>query len=73
MESLGHIEGVLARIKRRPKNRLRYLEERIRNLSLPTSISGLMTESNRYNQGLEVDAISKSCDCPKPKWNLSSR
>lgn len=61
MESLGHIEGSFNAYKEKTENRLRYLEERIRNLSLPTSISGLDDEKviSRYNQGLEVDAISK--------------
>lgn len=61
MESLGHIEGSFSAYKEKTENRLRYLEERIRNLSLPTSISGLDDEKviSRYNQGLEVDAISK--------------
>jgi hypothetical protein len=61
MESLEHIEGSFSAYKEKTENRLRYLEERIRNLSLPTSISGLDDEKviSRYNQGLEVDAISK--------------
>ncbi|MCK9371729.1 MAG: hypothetical protein M0P91_00910 [Sulfuricurvum sp.] len=61
MESLGHIEGSFSAYKEKTENRLRYLEERIRNLSLPTSISGLDDEKviGRYNQGLEVDAIAK--------------
>jgi uncharacterized alkaline shock family protein YloU len=61
MESLGHIEGVFGAYKEKTENRLRYLEERIRNLSLPTSISGLDDEKviSRYNQGLEVDVIAK--------------
>lgn len=61
MESLGHIEGSFSAYKEKTENRLRYLEERIRNLSLPTSISGLDDEKviSRYNQGLEVDAIAK--------------
>lgn len=61
MESLGHIEGTFTAYKEKTENRLRYLEERIRNLSLPSSISGLDDEKviSRYNQGLEVDAISK--------------
>lgn len=61
MESLGHIEGVFGAYKEKTENRLHYLEERIRNLSLPTSISGLDDEKviNRYNQGLEVDVIAK--------------
>ncbi|OHD83500.1 MAG: hypothetical protein A2Y52_03155 [Sulfuricurvum sp. RIFCSPLOWO2_02_43_6] len=61
LESLAHIEGSLSAYKEKTENRLRYLEERIRNLSLPTSISGLDDEKviSRYNQGLEVDAIAK--------------
>lgn len=61
LESLGQIEGSLAAYKEKTENRLRYLEERIRNLSLPTSISGLDDEKviSRYNQGIEVDAIAK--------------
>ena len=61
LESLAHIEGSLSTYKEKTENRLRYLEERIRNLSLPTSISGLDDEKviSRYNQGLEVDAIAK--------------
>ncbi len=61
MESLGHIEGAFGAYKEKTENRLRYLEERIRNLSLPTSISGLDDEKviSRYNQGLEVDLIAK--------------
>jgi len=61
MESLGQIEGSFAAYKEKTDNRLRYLEERIRNLSLPTSISGLDDEKviSRYNQGAEVDAIAK--------------
>lgn len=61
LESLAHIEGSLSAYKEKTENRLRYLEERIRNLSLPTSISGLDDEKviSRYNQGLEVDTIAK--------------
>lgn len=61
MESLGAIEGSFTAYKEKTDNRLRYLEERIRNLSLPTSISGLDDEKviSRYNQGVEVDAIAK--------------
>jgi hypothetical protein len=61
LESLGQIEGSLSAYKEKTENRLRYLEERIRNLSLPTSISGLDDEKviGRYNQGVEVDAIAK--------------
>lgn len=61
LESLSHIEGSLSAYKEKTENRLRYLEERIRNLSLPTSISGLDDERviSRYNQGVEVDAIAK--------------
>lgn len=61
LESLAHIEGTFSAYKEKTENRLRYLEERIRNLSLPTSISGLDDEKviSRYNQGLEVDAIAK--------------
>ncbi len=61
MESLGQIEGTLIAYKEKTENRLRYLEERIRNLSLPASISGLDDEKviSRYNQGLEVDVIAK--------------
>jgi hypothetical protein len=61
LESLGQIEGSLAAYKEKTENRLRYLEERIRNLSLPTSISGLDDEKviSRYNQGIEVDTIAK--------------
>jgi uncharacterized protein YoxC len=61
LQSLGQIEGSLSAYKEKTENRLRYLEERIRNLSLPTSISGLDDEKviSRYNQGVEVDAIAK--------------
>ncbi|MBD3809061.1 MAG: hypothetical protein IE884_00855 [Sulfuricurvum sp.] len=61
LESLSHIEGSFSTYKEKTENRLRYLEERIRNLSLPASISGLDDEKviSRYNQGMEVDAIAK--------------
>ncbi len=61
LESLSQIEESFGAYKEKTENRLRYLEERIRNLSLPTSISGLDDEKviSRYNQGLEVDAIAK--------------
>lgn len=61
MESLGHIEETFTAYKEKTENRLRYLEERIRNLSLPTSISGMDDEKviSRYNQGMEVDLIAK--------------
>lgn len=61
LEALSHIEESFGTYKEKTENRLRYLEERIRNLSLPTSISGLDDEKviTRYNQGLEVDAIAK--------------
>lgn len=61
MESLDHIEGTFTAYKEKTENRLRYLEERIRNLSLPTSISGMDDEKviSRYNQGMEVDLIAK--------------
>ena len=61
MESLGHIEGTFSAYKEKTENRLRYLEERIRSLSLPASVSGLDDEKviSRYNQGVEVDVIAK--------------
>ena len=61
LESLSHIEESFGIYKEKTENRLCYLEERIRNLSLPTSISGLDDEKviSRYNQGMEVDAIAK--------------
>lgn len=61
MEALGAIEGSFGAYKEKTENRLRYLEERIRNLSLPTSISGMDDEKviSRYNQGMEVDVIAK--------------
>ncbi len=61
LESLTHIEESFSGYKEKTENRLRYLEERIRNLSLPTSISGLDDEKviSRYNQGTEIDAIAK--------------
>lgn len=61
LESLSHIEESFGVYKEKTENRLRYLEERIRNLSLPTSISGMDDEKviSRYNQGMEVDAIAK--------------
>lgn len=61
LESLTHIEESFSGYKEKTENRLRYLEERIRNLSLPTSISGLDDEKviSRYNQGIEIDAIAK--------------
>jgi uncharacterized protein YoxC len=61
LESLTHIEESFGGYKEKTENRLRYLEERIRNLSLPTSISGLDDEKviSRYNQGTEIDAIAK--------------
>ncbi len=61
MESLGQIEGSFSTYKEKTESRLRYLEERIRNLSLPSSISGLDDEKvvTRYNQGQDVDAIAK--------------
>jgi len=61
LESLTHIEDSFSGYKEKTENRLRYLEERIRNLSLPTSISGLDDEKviSRYNQGVEIDAIAK--------------
>ncbi len=61
LESLTHIEESFGLYKEKTENRLRYLEERIRNLSLPTSISGLDDEKviSRYNQGIDIDAIAK--------------
>lgn len=61
MESLGTIQESFGFYQEKTENRLRYLEERIRNLSLPTSISGLDDEKviSRYNQGIDIDAIAK--------------
>ncbi|HEX5624330.1 MAG TPA: hypothetical protein VFX57_07825 [Sulfuricurvum sp.] len=69
LESLGHIEETFSAYKEKTENRLRYLEERIRNLSLPTSISGLDDEKviSRYNQGMEVDLIAKELRLSKPE------
>lgn len=69
MESLEHIEGTFTAYKEKTENRLRYLEERIRNLSLPTSISGMDDEKviSRYNQGMEVDMIAKELRLSKPE------
>lgn len=69
MEALGHIEGTFTAYKEKTENRLRYLEERIRNLSLPTSISGMDDEKviSRYNQGMEVDLIAKELRLSKPE------
>lgn len=69
MEALGHIEGTFTAYKEKTENRLRYLEERIRNLSLPTSISGLDDEKviSRYNQGMDVDLIAKELRLSKPE------
>lgn len=67
MESLDHIEGTFSAYKEKTENRLRYLEERIRNLSLPTSISGMDDEKviSRYSQGMGVDAIAKELHLSK--------
>ncbi len=61
LESLTNIEDSFGGYKEKTENRLRYLEERIRNLSLPTSISGLDDEKviSRYNQGTDIDTIAK--------------
>lgn len=61
MESLSTIEESFGAYKEKTENRLRYLEERIRNLSLPTSISGMDDEKviSRYNQGIDIDSIAK--------------
>lgn len=61
LEALEHIEESFGGYKEKTEKRLSYLEERIRNLSLPSSISGLDDEKviSRYNQGMEVDAIAK--------------
>ncbi|MFA6188457.1 MAG: hypothetical protein WC680_04170 [Sulfuricurvum sp.] len=69
MDALGHIEGTFTAYKEKTENRLRYLEERIRNLSLPTSISGMDDEKviSRYNQGIEVDLIAKELRLSKPE------
>ncbi len=67
MESLDHIEGTFSAYKEKTESRLRYLEERIRNLSLPTSISGMDDEKviSRYSQGMSVDAIAKELHLSK--------
>lgn len=67
LESLEHIEGTFTAYKEKTENRLRYLEERIRNLSLPTSISGMDDEKviSRYSQGMGVDAIAKELHLSK--------
>ncbi|MDQ1298731.1 MAG: hypothetical protein QG558_1270 [Campylobacterota bacterium] len=69
MDALEHIEGTFTAYKEKTENRLRYLEERIRNLSLPTSISGMDDEKviSRYNQGMEVDLIAKELRLSKPE------
>lgn len=69
MDALQHIEETFAAYKEKTENRLRYLEERIRNLSLPTSISGMDDEKviSRYNQGMEVDLIAKELRLSKPE------
>lgn len=61
LESLTTIEETFGVYKEKTENRLRYLEERIRNLSLPTSISGMDDEKviSRYNQGIDIDTIAK--------------
>lgn len=67
LESLDHIEGTFSAYKEKTESRLRYLEERIRNLSLPTSISGMDDEKviSRYSQGMNVDAIAKELHLSK--------
>ncbi|MDD5211727.1 MAG: hypothetical protein PHV62_04880 [Sulfuricurvum sp.] len=69
MDALVHIEGTFTAYKEKTENRLHYLEERIRNLSLPTSISGMDDEKviSRYNQGMEVDLIAKELRLSKPE------
>lgn len=61
LASLSHIEESFGTYRDKTEKRLHHLEERIRNLLVPASISPLDDEKviSLYNEGVEVDAIAR--------------
>ena len=60
-DALENIQESLDSYKERQDNRMRHLEQGLKSLSLPSSVTGMDDEKilSLYNQGVNVDTIAK--------------
>jgi len=67
--TLGEIESGFEAHKEQMEKRMHLLEEAVRNLSLPSSVSGMDDEKiiSLYKQGVDIATISKELHLSKPE------